>query len=133
MIKICCGTILFTIKENLRYYVLVKQREGHVGLPKGHILENETLMEGALRETYEEVGIKATILSDFMIEDEYYLPNGNLKKVTFFLAEYSNQELNIDQNEVSEVFLLPFEEAYDMLTYEETKEVLKKANNFLVN
>jgi bis(5'-nucleosidyl)-tetraphosphatase len=50
------GAIVYTRINNVIKYVLVQQLEGFYGFPKGHIEQNETEVETALREIYEEVG-----------------------------------------------------------------------------
>ena len=69
-----CGTIPFTIKGGKRFYLLVSPagRESY-GFPKGHMENNETETETALRETYEETSLKVKINSDFRYETSYQM------------------------------------------------------------
>jgi 8-oxo-dGTP pyrophosphatase MutT (NUDIX family) len=56
-----CGAVLFTGNKE-RNYVLVKSATNNSwGLPKGHVENNETEQETALREIMEETGVKANI------------------------------------------------------------------------
>ena len=71
-----CGAVLFKEDEK-RYYVLVKSTtNNNWGLPKGHVENNETEQETALREVMEETGINAEIIEGFREQIEYVMPNG---------------------------------------------------------
>lgn len=55
-----CGFIIMRTKPQLGF--LLMQKYNRYDLPKGHIELGETELECALRELYEETGIKANIL-----------------------------------------------------------------------
>ena len=62
----------------------------------------------------------------------YQMKNGNTKVVIYFLAEYKNQTPK--RNEDFENFnflILPYEKAYSELTFQEAKDMLKLANDYL--
>ena len=50
-----CGAVVYTLKNGKPQYVIVQSLEGFYGFPKGHIENNETEKETAIREIYEEV------------------------------------------------------------------------------
>ena len=52
-----CGCVVFNDNKVL----IVKSLNGVYGFPKGHIEENETDVECAIRETFEETGIEVKI------------------------------------------------------------------------
>ncbi len=56
-----CGVAIFKDDKIL----LVQQNEGNWSLPKGHVEENETEMETAIREVKEETNIDVEIISDY--------------------------------------------------------------------
>ena len=76
-----CGTVLWTVKDNVIHYVLLKARDGYCGFPKGHVEAGESEHETALRETREETSIRAEIVGDFRRETVYKMRNGNEKTV----------------------------------------------------
>lgn len=127
-----CGTVLYTTINNEVHYLLIKSEDNYCGFPKGHIEKFETEIETALRETWEETSIKATITDGFRQETTYTMGNGKTKSVVYFLASYANQNLTHNKGfEHNDYLQLTFDEAYSMLTFENTKEILKAANDYL--
>ena len=53
------------------------------------------------------------------------------KHVTFFLAQYANQTPSPLTGEASAAMALPLDGALAAVTHEETRAVLKKANEYL--
>ena len=49
-----CGAVLYTIRDGVRLFWLVRYVGGHIGLPKGHMEPGETEAETAARELPEE-------------------------------------------------------------------------------
>ncbi|AAT43385.1 NUDIX hydrolase [Picrophilus oshimae] len=73
---------------------------GHMALPGGHRLNHETCEQAAVRETYEEVGLKIKII-DFL---GIYVPGNRTDlNVAAFIARPLTLNIKID-NEVSECF-----------------------------
>ena len=80
--QIKCGGILFS--KDMRYIVLVQNRylydeNNRVswGLPKGHIVDNETYAQCAIREIFEETGLSIRISEThpkLKINNTYYFP-----------------------------------------------------------
>ena len=128
-----CGGVAFTRSGNDIQYVLARHTGGHCGFPKGHMEPGEDECTTALREIREEVGVSATILNGFRAEEHYPLPNKPdvVKQVVYFLAEFSGQEIHHQVEELTEAYLLPYEEALQMLTFEEAKQILIEAHHFL--
>lgn len=95
----------------------------------------EEIQRAALREVSEEGGVEAKIIRK--IETIKFSFNGFrgkvLKFVTFYLMEWTVDLPEGTDFETSEVAWLPFEEAYDRLTYRGEKEILKKAKEILEN
>ena len=89
-----CGIVLF--HEN-KVLLLKYKGGGHWDFPKGHIENNESETETALRELKEETGIsEVTLFSDFREIIEYSFRKGRStikKQVIYFLGE--TEETNI--------------------------------------
>lgn len=127
------GCITFTIINGITLYVIIKSLAGDYGFPKGHLEKNETEEQAAMRETYEEVGINVEIIQGFREEIEYSISKKNYdsKIVTFFIGTFSNQEFNIQKEEISAVKLMTYDEAISTLSFNETKSLLKQAHRYI--
>lgn len=126
-----CGAILFSKENNKRQYVLVMEANGTYGFPKGHKEGNETDLETATREVYEETGIKPEYIPDLKRTIRYKLMNSNQKEVTFFVAKYKDQELvNIDKT-ILAIKKMPLEQAIKMLKFQELKNILLEIDYIL--
>ena len=95
-----CGAVVFTRIGGVPHYLLVRakdQRKGCHGFPKGHMEPGETEEQTALREIFEETGLRVQLLEGFRAVTEYPLPcpPDTRKRVVFFLAEYKNQPVRI--------------------------------------
>ena len=133
MLEKSCGTIPYTIINETVYYLLVKAKDdGYCGFPKGHPETDEREEETALRETLEETSVNVQINSEFRYETTYQMENGNIKTVVYFLAIFQDQTPKRNENfEDFDYLMLRFEEAFQELTFENAKEMLRAANDFL--
>ena len=123
------GAVLFTTEKGIKKFLLVESN--YFGFPKGHVEENETEQETALREIKEETGVDATIIPGFRETVNYRLPNGNVKEVVFFIAEYAPQQYTVNRTELRGITLLTYDKAIKRITYPDTRNVLKDANEWL--
>ncbi|MCX6726808.1 MAG: NUDIX domain-containing protein [Candidatus Shapirobacteria bacterium] len=130
------GRILWLIIKTLskKYnHMAEKDRKEVYKFPKGHLLKDEVLKVAALREVEEEGRIKCQIVTkigsnDYIIWDKLE-KRRIIKKVTFFLMEYTEESrLKYYDNEVvlSREWLV-FEEIIKKLSYDSEKVLLKKA------
>ena len=122
-----CGCIVIDNGKVL----LIQHLKGHWDIPKGHMEAGETEQETALREVKEETGVDVEVISDKRYTLEYTVENGNLKEVIYFIAKKIGGEEKAQETEVSEIRWLAFDEAVEMLTYDNSKELLRKAINFI--
>lgn len=125
------GAVLYTETKKGPLFTLVLEQNGTYGFPKGHIEGNETEEETALREIYEETGIRANLIPGFRKEIVYLIQSHTTKHVSFFLASFENQYPCNRHNQVYAVISLPFNDAFERLTYESSQDLLEKAMHFL--
>ena len=130
MKEISAGIILYTTINNERKYLIIKDFHNNYGFPKGHLELNETPMQAAIREVKEEVGIDVVIDNDFLETVEYVMPNNIEKIVYYYLAEYHNQIPNKQIEEVQEILLLNLSDSLNLLTFDNVKQILIKANQY---
>lgn len=117
-----CGCII-TEKGKV---LLIKHNQGHWDFPKGHVENNETEKETALREVKEETNLDVEIQGEKRYTVKYVTDKGNLKQVVYFLAKPISRDLKPQENEISEIEWLPFDEAEERITYETSKKLWKK-------
>jgi len=129
------GIVLY---NNGRYLLLNYGRSWRAknrwGFTKGHIEKNETVREAALREAFEETGIKdIQILDDFEHKVVYYFNRGShrIKKSVIYLIGLTNETRVHISSEHFGFYWATYEEALRMLTFENTKKVIKAAEKFL--
>lgn len=125
------GAIIYTIINGAVYYLLIKDTNDNWGFPKGHLENNETLIQAAIREIKEEVGLDVVIDTQFIDELIYPLSNGNEKHSIYFMAYYENQKAIKQVEEVLEIKILNYNEALQLLTFDNMKQSLIKANSYL--
>ena len=118
-----CGVIVFYNDKVL----LIKHNLGHIGFPKGHVEGMETEEETAIREVKEETNCDVEIVPGFR-EIITYSPKKNITKdVIFFIGKPLNKELSPQLEEVQKVDFVNYKEALNLLTYQDEKDLLKKA------
>lgn len=121
------------IINNDKVLVITSKLRNSTDFPKGTLEEGESIDAAAIREVEEETGYRTRITQDLgSITYDILKPDGaNYRKtVSYFLLELADNDEPIKNLQDSEDFeneWLPFDEAYDRLTYPDTKELLQKA------
>ncbi len=129
------GTSSLRGKKGNINYLLLHYQSGHWDFPKGNIEKGETLKETAEREIREETGIRdVKFINGFKETIKYFykLKGENIFKiVVFLLAETKTKEVQVSREHIGFKWL-PYEEALNQLTFKNAKEILEKANEFLI-
>lgn len=125
------GAILYTKIDNEIHYLLIKDFHNNWGFPKGHLENDETFKQAAIREIKEEVGIDVSVNSTFITELVYKMPNGIEKHSLYYIAEFAKQVPNRQLEEVQEIKILKYDDAYDLLTFDNMKQTLKQAHKYI--
>ena len=127
------GAIIFREEEGKIHYLLLHYRWGHWEFPRGLIEKGESLEQTARREIKEEVGIKdIEFIPGFKEWFKFFfkLKGKNIMKIaTFLLAETKTEKVKLSY-EHKDYAWLTYEEALKRLTFQNSKEILKKANDF---
>ena len=128
------GCVTFYLKENQRYYLLLRYISNHWGLVKGHIEANETEKQTLIREIHEETKLEEfEIIPNFKESSTYTYSRNNQrfdKLISYYLVKSNNFNIIIS-DEHKEYTWLKYEEAIDKITYKNTKAILKKAEMLL--
>ncbi|MGN0620440.1 MAG: bis(5'-nucleosyl)-tetraphosphatase [Porcipelethomonas sp.] len=127
-----CGSILFMREKGIKKYLLVKNADsGHIGFPKGHMEKGETESETAEREVFEETGVR--IKADVRTRQVYIYKTSDstIKECVYFCSEFSGscKDIKIQEEEISESWLVDFERATELLNYPQDIEILKRADD----
>ena len=68
-----CGALIYRKKQGEYELLLIRHRSGgHWSFPKGHVENNETEIETALREIREETGLRVALQKGFRQCVEYF-------------------------------------------------------------
>ncbi len=135
------GAVIFRKEEKSVLYLLL-YRKAHLyykeswDFPRGLVEKGELPRDVAKREIKEETGITAlSFIEGFEEEVNWIYRKGKQivnKKATYFLAETKIKEIKIS-SEHDEFTWCTYEEAVKLMKFENTKTVLKKAEEFLKN
>ena len=131
--EISAGAIVYTLIKDEILYLVIKDFHGNYGFPKGHLEKDETLYQAAIREVKEETGIDISLHTSFKEELNYVMPNGRNKTSVYYIGYFEDQTPQRQEEEVEEILLLPYNEAYDIMTFGNMKEALKKADACIRN
>ncbi|MCI5910311.1 MAG: NUDIX domain-containing protein [Oscillospiraceae bacterium] len=123
-----CGAVVYRKYHGNTEILLIKHvNSGHWSFPKGHVEAGETEVETAKREIMEETSIEALIDSTFR-ETVSYSPKKDVQKeVVYFIAKAKNTNFVLQKSEVSEAKWVDINYAYNILTYDNDKNIVNKA------
>jgi len=134
------GAIIFRKEDNKIYYLLLhcpigpKAPKEDWDFSKGHVENGEKEIDTVKREVREETGLEGLKFIDgFKERIKYFFKwkgKNILKFVTFYLAETEEKDVKISIEHIGFRWL-PYEKAIAQLTFQNAKELLQKANNFL--
>lgn len=129
----CYGLIVFKLTSEGYKFLILKSKKGHHDFPKGHYDEtDQSKLACAVRETLEETGLSdLKIIQPFSVILSYVIQVSNTHKfLELFLAEYVSGDVVLS-HEHTEFAWLDYEEALEILEFENSKSALISAYNFL--
>ena len=127
-----CGAVIFSCSDKTEYLLIVNKKgdaPGHWGFPKGHTEAGETEDETAMREIFEETGLKPKLIRGFREVSNYSPKDGVIKDAVYFLAQSDDKNITIQESELAGYRWCGFEEACALVTFDEP--ILKKAKEFI--
>jgi len=126
-----CGAVVYKMKNNEPLFLIEHMRKGHISIPKGRVERNETEEETAIREIREETNLEVNLDTGFR-ETITYSPRKNvIKDVIFFIAEARSGEMRNQESEVIKLEWLPLDQALEIITFDQDKEVLRHAKEYI--
>lgn len=127
-----CGALVYRAQDDKIELLLIKNKNGgHWAFPKGHIEENETERQTAIREVKEETGY------DICIEDKFrtsvnYKPKPDIsKEVVYFLGSVCGGEMCPQEEEISCIEWVEIERAQRIVTFENDRKLIIKAKSHI--
>ena|SRR3972149_7813944 len=134
------GAIIFRRKGKKIYYLLlhypsnINAKKDYWDLPKGHIEKREKEIETARREVFEETGLKNILFKEgYEKTIKYFFRSRGqtiFKTVVFYLGETKTETVHISSEHIGFKWL-PYKEAYEELTFENARKVLRAAYDFV--
>lgn len=120
-----------------REYLVLRYEAGHWDFPKGHLEEGETEEVAARREIFEETGLRVDgFVPGYKEQTSFWfwsypeVPGGKSRRtkkiVTFFLAKTDNRDVRLSHEHTGYAWL-PYKDAIQLVTYDNAKNLLKKA------
>lgn len=126
-----CGAIIVRKNNDVFETLLIKMVKGHWSFPKGHVENDETEVETALREIKEETNLDVIIDTRFREITTYSPCPGVLKDVIFFIAMAKTNDVVVQETEVESAMWVELNEAIDIVTFECDRQILKKAIKYV--
>lgn len=132
--EISAGAVIFFEDNSDRKYLALHYPAGHWDFPKGGVEKGESEEEAARREIKEETGITIqSFIPDFKKKIDYHYRRADglsHKQVIFFLAEAKTDKIKLSF-EHSGYDWLSFQQALKRLSFENARNILREANDFL--
>jgi 8-oxo-dGTP pyrophosphatase MutT (NUDIX family) len=126
------GGVVTRVEAGQRLYLLIRDKHGNWGFPKGHIERGEQPLTAALREVTEETGVNALTVRGPIGDIEWMFTwRGTLikKKCHFFLME-TPTALTLPQTDegITECRWSGMDDALSLLRYDNARQVLRDAD-----
>ena len=134
--EISAGIVFFRSVLSENHFLLLNYPQNHWDFVKGKIEKNEEPLETARREAEEETGIIDFEFIDGFeeyVEYDFRFKNEVIhKKVIFFLAKTDVKKISLS-NEHNDYLWLGYNDALKKITFKNAKNILAKANKFLLD
>ena len=134
--EISAGAVLYLVDENSEImYLILNYNYGHWDFPKGNMEIGETEIDTVFREVSEETGIEdLQIINGFRQQISYkYRKKSKLvnKAVIYYLAGTKSKKVILSFEHINFEWQT-FDQAILKLSFENSKRVLRMANEFLI-
>lgn len=126
-----CGAIIIKRNSGKIETLLIQMLGGHWSYPKGHVEDNETEVETALREIKEETNLDVIIDTRFREITTYSPKPGVIKDVIYFLAFAKTLDVKVQEEEVANYEWIDINDAIKLITFEEDRKIFRKAIRFI--
>ena len=115
-------------------FLLVHEKAGHWGIPKGHPNEKESELETARREFIEETSIvDFQVIEGPSFVERYCFKNDGVvfdKTVKYFIARVPETKVTVDLDEIIGYGWFNYQEALEMVIHEGRKNIIHEAKEY---
>ncbi len=129
------GVIPVSLDGSEPMFLVIQTNHGDWGFPKGHRERGEAETDTALRELWEETGIKECLLETSVHFTENYKLNGKVRHTIkinkYFLGFIEDTKVRIDGKEILDYKWGTFGEAFDLITHDNAKKILIQVRDTL--
>ena len=132
-------TTLCYLERDGQYLMLHRVKKQHdenhdkwIGVG-GKFEDKESPEDCVRREVLEETGIRINIQPDFVTKSQYTIQGKVEKNVNIFLASTQDTQTVIQKEEIEDYIWLGYEKALNKLRFENDRNILSKAYNYLLN
>ena len=123
---------MFRTSDGAPLFLLIRDSYGNWGFPKGHLERGERADTAALREVIEETGLRdVSVRGPIQTIEWFFRFRGRMihKSCQFFLMEAGSSETTPQRSEgITACRWTTFDEAQELIVYENSREVLRRAN-----
>lgn len=133
------GVIVYFEFPRSTKYLIVKHKKGHWSFAKGHKEKDESSIQTARRELFEEAGIKEVefLAKKILAREKYFFRDGNKSKVkkvvSYFIAKSGTSKIRIDNKEIINYKWCTLNAADRILTYKQSRKIIKKVDKLIKN
>lgn len=125
------GGVVFRMAEGSPLFLLIRDSYKNWGFPKGHLERGEQAEAAAVREVSEETGLSDLVLRGLIdtIDWHFRFRGRVIHKIChFFLMETVESATSPQRAEgITACRWLPFDEADELISYANARDVLRKA------
>lgn len=127
-----CGAVIYRKYHGNIELLLVKNANGaHWSFPKGHVEDDETEQETAIREIMEETQITVALDPKFREVITYAPKKDIVKDVIYFLAKAVTYDYTPQKEEIARIKWVEINDAHNLLSYDNVRQIVQKAKGII--
>lgn len=127
-----CGAIVYRkFHGNTELLLIKNQNGGHWSFPKGHVEDDETEEETAIREIKEETGIDVVVDNSFRQVITYAPKKDITKDVVYFIAKATTYDYTPQESEIAQIKWVEINHAGTILSYDNDRQLINKAKGII--
>lgn len=124
------GGVIVRERDGQREVLLIGF-DGDYSFPKGHVEVGDLLEEEAIRECFEETGLKTKIIKKLPTLEYQNTETGDYIVIHFFHMEVVSGELKSEYNDMT-LEWVPIDRAENMFSYPNLREYMKSIKSTLI-